>query len=824
LNLQAPPFIFNMYHQDFTSPNGRLVPSISTPSILSGLTHRLSALALVFVLVFFVFLESLAHAFPVHMHSGQQEREPQNEAQLALQKRLEAVRAARASGDPARVSQTSTLVIALALRELAQLRLLEGAYPQAVQLYRRSLDFEDVPGTHIDLAIALVGAEQPDAAIGQVDQFLPAHPDDVRALTVLGRAWMLEKNYQKAKPPLTRVASLAPGIDSLYSLASCLLDSHDARDKAHARQVFEDMIRLVGDSGSLHVMFGRAYRDAGYMPDAVSEFQHAITINPRTPHAHYFLGLARLSMNAWAPTPAVRAEFAKELQYYPNDYLANYMIGFVDSSQREYASSNLHLKLASQLNPDAPEPWLYLGLNAYEQGNMKFAESCFRRAIALTGTDESRALYQIRRAYIDLGRILVTSGRKEEGEKLLAKARELQNKVFEVSQQQIGAHLLEGGAGAAAVVQPLSSEAERQAAPLSAAPADPFAQLDPSALAHAHLTEDQKRRAELQEKSLRSILAISFNDLGTSEAIAKVYRSAEGHFQEAERWDPKIPGLYRNLGVAAYRLGDYPEAIRTLPLALAEKPSDSPLRAMLGLSYFASNRFADAVKAFTPLGEAGMRDPVAGYAWADSLTQLGDLQQASRVLIEVQKNNLPPDTLLLVGQLWISIEDYAHAVATFQHALALNPSLLRAHYYEGVADLRWEHQTEAETQFEAELKLNPDDAEAKDNLGFLYLEKARRDDAAAIFRSVLESHPDDATAHYQLGKILLEEGKLNDAISQLEQAARLSPNTDYIHYQLQAAYRKASRIEDADRELEIYKEIKARKRASAAASGMGDNP
>lgn len=71
---------------------------------------------------------------------------------------------------------------------------------------------------------------------------------------------------------------------------------------------------------------------------------------------------------------------------------------------------------------------------------------------------------------------------------------------------------------------------------------------------------------------------------------------------------------------------------------------------------------------------------------------------------------------------------------------------------------------------------------------------------------------------------MLEEGNLDAAISHLEQAARVSPDTDYIHYQLQAAYRKASRVQDADRELEIYKEIKARKRASATPSGMGENP
>ncbi|HUL16510.1 MAG TPA: tetratricopeptide repeat protein, partial [Terriglobales bacterium] len=84
--------------------------------------------------------------------------------------------------------------------------------------------------------------------------------------------------------------------------------------------------------------------------------------------------------------------------------------------------------------------------------------------------------------------------------------------------------------------------------------------------------------------------------------------------------------------------------------------------------------------------------------------------------------------------------------------------------------------------------------------------------------------PDHAQAQYQLGKALLDAGQYQQAVEHLELAAKYDPNHDYVHYQLQAAYRKASRIEDADRELEIFKEIKARKRASAVPSGMGDNP
>src|ERR1700689_1897574 len=98
------------------------------------------------------------------------------------------------------------------------------------------------------------------------------------------------------------------------------------------------------------------------------------------------------------------------------------MVGFLASGERNYGLSDRYLKTAVEINPDWPEPWLYLGLNAYAQSDMKRAEECFRKAIVLTRADEARSNYQIRRAYVDLGRILANSGRTEESEVYLSKA------------------------------------------------------------------------------------------------------------------------------------------------------------------------------------------------------------------------------------------------------------------------------------------------------------------------------------------------------------------------------------------------------------------
>ena len=565
------------------------------------------------------------------------------------------------------------------------------------------------------------------------------------------------------------------------------------------------MKKIAGDSGSLHVLFGRAYRDGGDMKSAVSEFERAIAIDPRTPHAHYFLGLAQLVLNEWNPTPGAEAALRTEAEYFPDDYLANYMLGFITSGERKYEESNKYLLAASKISPSLPDPYLYLGLNAFSQEKMDIAEKMMRKAVEMTGSDEGRANYQIRRAYVDLARILFASGRQKESEVFAAKARVLQNKTMVETQQTVSAMMLSGGVGAAAAVMPLSPKQEKQSAP---AVSDP--------MAHSNLTPEQSAAAKAREKTLRSVLALAFNDLATSQAVGGQYALALDNYQQAERWDRTLPGIEKNLGLCAFRAKDYGEAVRALSMALPLDANSTGIRAMLGVSYFATDKFAEAAQTFEPLGTRGMQDGETGYAWAASLAHTDDVNKATEVLTAFEAEPRSNDILVLIGQLWTVIGDYARANATLERALASDPTLLKAHFYRGMADIHWAHWPEAEKEFQAELSLDANDQIAQYHLGFVYLQESRIDDALRLFQQVVAAYPDYPNAQYELGKILLDRGQLEDALGHLEVAARLSPDVDFMHYQLQAAYRKLGRTAEADRELEIYKGLKAKSRERMA--------
>lgn len=789
---------------------------VQTVSHLHRPFFRLLAVALFAAMPFQIGILPAVHG-QSRTHSATARSESKADPGIAeLNARIAEANTAHASADPIAISAASRRLLAAALRQMGDLRMVEGAFPQAAELYSKSLDLDPSAEARADLGLAELEQGKLDDAISDADMARATSPLNSMADQVLSRALMQKGNYPRASESLARLASAHPDIPTLYSLALCLLATKKPEDKQRAVQVFNQMQNIAGDSGSLHVLFGRAYRDAEDMPSAVQEFRRAIRIDPATPHAHYFLGLAQLSLNEWKPTPEAEAEMKLEVHNYPHDYLANYMLGFLASEERRYPESDHYLSIAAQINPEAPEPPLYMGLNAYAQDDAKRAEAMLRKAVILTGKDEARSNYQIRRAYVDLGRILSNTGRKDEAEAFLTKARELQNKTMEESQQRIASIATAGGAGTGAAIVPLSRQLESEAAPLPQSTADSSARLDGAVLSKSKLTAVQREAANERETKLRSVLGLAYSDLATSNALTGEYGKALNYYQEAEDWDPLVPGLDKNLGQSAFHAGHYPEAIAALTKALSHAPDSAPIRAMLGMSYFATDKYTEAAKTFAPLGADGMTDSQTGYAWAASLAHTGDMKRATEVLTAFQSSPRPSEVLLLAGELWTEIGDYSRAVSTFSNVLRSNPEQRKAHFDSGMAYIRWERWPEAAQQFQQELALYPGDPDAQYHLGFVYVQQSRVDEAAQLFEQAIAANPGYANAQYELGKILLSRDKTADAIAHFEAAAQLSPKADYMHYQLQAAYRKEGRTAEADRELAIYKQLKAESRERVA--------
>jgi xylan 1,4-beta-xylosidase len=589
-----------------------------------------------------------------------------------LSRRLEAAMQARKSGDPAAVGMTSQKLIALGLIQMARFRLDQRDYDHAAKLFRESLEFEDGPETHLDLAIANLYAKKPSEAEKEASLATEGDPQDPLAWTIKGEALLQNKNYSGAAAALERALALKRDEECLYALGIAYLG---LGEKQKAADCFSQIFQLVGDSGWARILVGRAYSEQKFPQEAVEEFQKALRLDPRTPNAHYFWALTVLENNEWNPTEEIRLQLQEELKLNPRHFQANYLVGFFASNDRNYDESDRYLHLAAQINPSMPEVWMYLGFNANARNDNRSAETLFRKAIALKEGGKPGEHLSIRRAYISLGRTYLSSGRTKEGEELLQTARELQLEDLREKQANVAGMKTKEGAGVSGAVVPYIPETENQISVSLRFAKAPSEGSDSRPLRHpaSRALQDPAGKAE---KQLRAILGSSFNDLATAEALQEKYDLAAKHYREAARWDSETPGLERNLGLAAFFVGEHAEAIRLLTKTIAATPSDAHARAVLGLAYFATENYAKAAQTISLIADEALQDPQLGFAWAKSLARTGNKKGAARALESLERadSSLDVKSLIQFGQLWNDLGETERAAQSFRRALLVDPA------------------------------------------------------------------------------------------------------------------------------------------------------
>lgn len=741
-----------------------------------------------------------------------------------LQQAVAAQRAALASGDATRIQGSSSHLRAVALRQLALVAVARGDTAHAAELYRQFLAIAPSVDGRLELASVLLRSGDTKAAADEALTATEMDPSNAVAWAVRGGALRAARREKDAVVAFEQSLRLQPRPDVAYQLGSTLLQLHE---KSKADAVFAHILKASGDDAIWYVEVGDAYREAEYLPDAVAAFQEAIRRDPRVPHGEFFLGLTYLQMNQWGPSSDSFRHLREAVRLAPNEYVSNFYLGALESTDgRDIASSDRHLREAAAADGTQPEVWIYLGLNANREHRTEEAKKDLRKAIELTGSDETRNNYQVRRAYFALGRILVSEGERDEGKKLLAKYAAAEQAAVAESGSSIRDRAVPSGqvpatAGMSnfSALPPLrTAEADGAAMPVRSAPGERRPKLIP----------EQERALSARETAVRHLLATSGNDLGTAEAREQHYTEALAAFTEAESWEtPPAPALLRNAGAAAFRLGRYDEAASELRRYFERQGDsttaggDARARLMLAMSEFSSGRFREAATAFAEARTAAMADPRSAYSWAYSLAHIGQAQEADRLAADLSARDLPIEQRMLVCHLFVDTEDYEGTAACYRRAYAQDATVRLAHYEVGEALVRLDRAAEAVPELRAELQLSPDDANVQYALAYALLQLSKTDEAQRLLEGIAANHPEQAEAQYQLGKLLMEQGKLPEAIGHLEASERASAaaaggTPDYVHYQLGTAYRKAGRSADAEKELALYREIKERKRAGAA--------
>lgn len=686
--------------------------------------------------------------------------------------------------------------------------ILAEAYPRLGRVYAALADragavaaFEaadrsrpDSADVLVELSIAYFNNGQYKKAVEPLRRALALDPQSVPARHMLGKTYFMLGEFGPAAKELETALQLAPrDYDVAYTLGLAYLKP---RQFAPAKAIYDRMVEQLGDRPQLRVLIGRAYRETGFLAEAIEEFKKAAALDPKFPRVHYYLGLTYLLKDGAARLDDAAAEFKVELAANPGEYLGNYYLGIVYTIERKWDLAAGFLETASRLKPGDPDPFFYLGQVFQGMENHERAVAALKQAIALSPSFEHND-YQVTNAHFRLGQSLVKLGRTQEGEKELQAAAELKAKAFKRDEAKTGAFLSD-----AVLAGPEKlSEVTTTTAPVIAG----------AGATEVKGAEALKREADFYEK----VIAAAHNNVGLLRAERQDFRAAAEQFAAAARWNPRHDGLDFNLGLAYFKLESYKEAVPPLEDELKARPSNLQAKQLLGLSYFMTENYARASELLSEVVNARPQEAALYYPLALSLGKQGKAEEAAGVIRQmVSMGGDSPELHILLGQAYYDRGETAKAIEELRAALALNGKTRLAHFYLGVAQLKLGNFEEAAREFEAELALNPADLQAKYNLGYVLLARQESERGVQLLREVIREKPDFGNAHFELGKALLQLGDVKSAVESLEAAAKLSPEEAHVHYQLGRAYLAAGRKADSDQQLELSRQLKEKARAA----------
>ncbi len=238
---------------------------------------------------------------------------------------------------------------------------------------------------------------------------------------------------------------------------------------------------------------------------------------------------------------------------------------------------------------------------------------------------------------------------------------------------------------------------------------------------------------------------------GEIEDVVTLYQSGDlkGALSLVRRVLAERPGMslaLQHLAFLEREAGDLTGAIATLKKALAASPEDVDIAALLG-AY---------------LNESGR-------------------SKESASLLQVFAERREPDieVLLAQGAALAQSGRGGQAVATFERALAIDPTNAAAKANLGTAYLVVRDYPKAEGALREALALDPDVSRAHNALGVIAAETGRADEAIEHWKRAVELNPREWDTVFNLARLLRQRGRLAEAEPYVEQFVHGAPAAQY---------------------------------------------
>ena len=266
-------------------------------------------------------------------------------------------------------------------------------------------------------------------------------------------------------------------------------------------------------------------------------------------------------------------------------------------------------------------------------------------------------------------------------------------------------------------------------------------------------------------------------------------------------------GEYANLAVAkADVLAELDGRLHSLEAKLGERASDVAEVSPEEHDQISALGYAAGADADLPADKTGLADVKQRLAVKDLSTRLrtgvakGTIEAQEQLEIAQRLVSESPETPSFhndLGEAFVKLGDFEHALPELTHVVELVPTDAGAHYALGDALQQMGRNDEARPHLELALKLEPEMASAHVGMGNILRAENRPDLAAGEYSEALRLKPDYAEAYFNLALTFLDRGMPQKALENFELALKNKSGWALAHVKIANLLLASGRAEEA---------------------------
>lgn len=709
-----------------------------------------------------------------------------------------------------------------ALLAKAQILRLKNDVPGAIAVLDELIrDQPSVMQARLDRASLELAVSKNDAAKADIDIVLKATPGNVQAIYLLAVFEAQQRNYKAADADLERISGFIGRIQRAYYLQAVVkeqLGQFEQAEEAARRYLGHAPNDLAAYKVLARIQFAK------HRPDQVVETLAKVAESGKADaEAYDLLGRAYAATNRG---PEAIQAFQKAESLAPNDVGVQTRLASVRMGMGDVDSAMGDLEHTLQLAPKLPAVGEALFFAALATGDTQKAADALAKIRAAQGSTEivgnleglfklaqidfpgAKAIFadlvqkypDFTPAKINLARVDIMLGDKEEGQKLLSEVLAKQPLAEPALTMMVSAHVQ-------------ATEFDKAIALMERAhAADPAVGRVTVTLGDLYIRSGQPQKALDLANGLKGAAATSTETLSLKAAAYLALgqkKDAREAYAAILKQDPAVVGARRQLVALLIEAGDFENARSVLTAGIAADPRNyalyqdfvmvdlkstgmdaalatadrlqsqdhdfTAIRALKGDIYLAANRPDDAV---------------AAYSEANDAAPSGLL--VSRLAGALLRSGRPDDaTKLLLNWIGKHPDDMGATEQVAEIEIAANKYDDAAKYLELL------------------LKQKPHDPVGLNNLAWVYQQQGKDEKAQALARQAYVLSPSAQTAD-TLGWILTTSGNAQNGVALLRQASGNAGTTDpRILYHYAVALKDTGNRDEARKKLEMVVANKA---------------